>query len=68
MYLDLIPVRSFLHTSSGRVSPQTSNSTQTELSPSAAPQDDQLHPKEVISFKMHVIRSKYELFMYVSFL
>ncbi|XP_058649430.1 actin filament-associated protein 1-like 2 isoform X2 [Onychostoma macrolepis] len=46
VYLDLIPVRSFLHTSSGRVSPQTSNTAQTELSPSAAPQDDQLHPKE----------------------
>ncbi|KAL1264527.1 hypothetical protein QQF64_004882, partial [Cirrhinus molitorella] len=46
VYLDLIPVRSFLHTSSGRVSPQTSNITQTELSPSPAPQDDQLQPKE----------------------
>ncbi|KAK9965736.1 hypothetical protein ABG768_004810 [Culter alburnus] len=46
VYLDLIPVRSFLHTSSGRVSPQTSNSVQTELSPSAAPQDDQLQPEE----------------------
>uniref|UniRef100_A0A672MDM4 Actin filament-associated protein 1-like 2 n=1 Tax=Sinocyclocheilus grahami TaxID=75366 RepID=A0A672MDM4_SINGR len=46
VYLDLISVRSFLHTSSGRVSPQTSNTAQTELSPSAAPQDDQLHPKE----------------------
>ncbi|XP_059388453.1 actin filament-associated protein 1-like 2 isoform X2 [Carassius carassius] len=46
VYLDLIPVRSFLHTSSGRVSPQTSNILQTELSPSAAPQEDQLHPKE----------------------
>ncbi|XP_016367551.1 actin filament-associated protein 1-like 2 isoform X2 [Sinocyclocheilus rhinocerous] len=41
VYLDLIPVRSFLHTSSGRVSPQT------ELSPSSAPQDDQLHSKEI---------------------
>ncbi|XP_067225000.1 actin filament-associated protein 1-like 2 isoform X2 [Chanodichthys erythropterus] len=46
VYLDLIPVRSFLHTSSGRVSPQASNSVQTELSPSAAPQDDQLQPEE----------------------
>ncbi|KTG04548.1 hypothetical protein cypCar_00000687 [Cyprinus carpio] len=46
VYLDLIPVRSFLHTSSGRVSPQTSNTAQTELSPSAAPKDDQLHHKE----------------------
>ncbi|XP_016343651.1 actin filament-associated protein 1-like 2 isoform X2 [Sinocyclocheilus anshuiensis] len=42
VYLDLIPVRSFLHTSSGRVSPQT------ELSPSSAPQDDQLHSKEFL--------------------
>ncbi|XP_073684242.1 actin filament-associated protein 1-like 2 isoform X1 [Garra rufa] len=46
VYLDLIPVRSFLHTSSGRVSPQASNTAQIELSPSAAPQDDQLQPKE----------------------
>ncbi|XP_067285734.1 actin filament-associated protein 1-like 2 isoform X2 [Pseudorasbora parva] len=46
VYLDLIPVRSFLHTSPGRVSPQMSNTAQTELSPSAAPQDDQLQPQE----------------------
>ncbi|XP_050980357.1 actin filament-associated protein 1-like 2 isoform X2 [Labeo rohita] len=46
VYLDLIPLRSFLHTSSGRVSPQTSNIAQTELSPSTAPQNDQLNPKE----------------------
>ncbi|XP_077056773.1 actin filament-associated protein 1-like 2 isoform X2 [Siphateles boraxobius] len=46
VYLDLIPVRSFLHTSSGRVSPQISNTVQTELSPSAAPQHDQLQPQE----------------------
>ncbi|KAK7134857.1 hypothetical protein R3I93_018081 [Phoxinus phoxinus] len=47
VYLDLIPVRSFLHTSSGRVSPQISNTVQTELSPSAAPQNDLLQPQEV---------------------
>ncbi|CAM4710704.1 unnamed protein product [Leuciscus chuanchicus] len=46
VYLDLIPVRSFLHTSSGRVSPQMSNTVQTELSPSDAPQHDQLQPQE----------------------
>ncbi|XP_007259330.3 actin filament-associated protein 1-like 2 isoform X1 [Astyanax mexicanus] len=33
VYLDLIPVRSFLHTSSGRVSPQSTPSPQTERSP-----------------------------------
>nr|XP_021336035.1 actin filament-associated protein 1-like 2 isoform X1 [Danio rerio] len=43
VYLDLIPLRSFLHTSSGRVSPQTSSTTQTEISPSTTPHvDDQL--------------------------
>ncbi|XP_056124796.1 actin filament-associated protein 1-like 2 isoform X2 [Rhinichthys klamathensis goyatoka] len=46
VYLDLIPVRSFLHTSSGRGSPQMSNTVQTELSPSAAPEHDQLQPQE----------------------
>lgn len=46
VYLDLIPVRSFLHTSPGGVSPQMSNTVQTEHSPSAAPQDDQLQPQE----------------------
>ncbi|KAG1954914.1 actin filament-associated protein 1-like [Pimephales promelas] len=46
VYLDLIPVRSFLHLSSGSVSPQMSNTVQTELSPSAAPEHDQLQPQE----------------------
>ncbi|XP_051530630.1 actin filament-associated protein 1-like 2 isoform X2 [Myxocyprinus asiaticus] len=46
-YLDLIPVRSFLHTSSGRVSPQKSNSPQTETSPSAVPHEEQQHPEPV---------------------
>ncbi|KTG35088.1 hypothetical protein cypCar_00018883 [Cyprinus carpio] len=46
VYLDLVPVRSFLHTSSGRVSPHTSNTAQTEPSPSSAPPDDHLHSKE----------------------
>ncbi|XP_052426969.1 actin filament-associated protein 1-like 2 isoform X2 [Carassius gibelio] len=57
VYLDLIPVRSFLHTSSGRVSPQTSNIVQTELSPSAAPQEDQLHPKENETIETSLPRS-----------
>ncbi|XP_057214882.1 actin filament-associated protein 1-like 2 isoform X2 [Triplophysa rosa] len=38
IYLDLIPVRSFLHTSPGSVSPQT------ESSPSAFPQEEHPHP------------------------
>ncbi|XP_056324890.1 actin filament-associated protein 1-like 2 isoform X2 [Danio aesculapii] len=42
VYLDLIPLRSFLHTSSGRVSPQTSSTTQPEISPSTAPHYDDL--------------------------
>ncbi|XP_059387084.1 actin filament-associated protein 1-like 2 isoform X2 [Carassius carassius] len=46
VYLDLVPVRSFLHTSSDRMSLQTSKTAQTELSPSSASQDDQLHSKE----------------------
>lgn len=43
VYLDLIPLRSFLHTSSGGVSPQTSSTAQTELSQSNTPHDDQLN-------------------------
>ncbi|XP_051524052.1 actin filament-associated protein 1-like 2 isoform X2 [Myxocyprinus asiaticus] len=47
IYLDLITVRSFLHTSSGRVSPKMSNSLHTETSPSAVPRDEQQHPEPV---------------------
>ncbi|TRY85408.1 hypothetical protein DNTS_016097 [Danionella cerebrum] len=41
VYLDLIPLRSFLHTNSGRVSPQT-----TELSSSSINHDEQQNPEE----------------------
>ncbi|KAI4872818.1 hypothetical protein NFI96_016137 [Prochilodus magdalenae] len=44
VYLDLIPVRSFLHTSSGRVSPQAPNSPQREHSPIPTSTAEQQNP------------------------
>ncbi|XP_036428607.1 actin filament-associated protein 1-like 2 isoform X2 [Colossoma macropomum] len=44
VYLDLIPVRSFLHTNSGRVSPQSAHSPQREPSPTPAPTAEQQDP------------------------
>ncbi|XP_047673463.1 actin filament-associated protein 1-like 2 isoform X3 [Tachysurus fulvidraco] len=41
VYLDLIPVRSFLHTNSGQVSPQSSSTPKKELSPSPTPSNRQ---------------------------
>ncbi|KAL6475350.1 hypothetical protein MHYP_G00163900 [Metynnis hypsauchen] len=44
VYLDLIPVRSFLHTNSGRVSPQSAHSPQRESSPTPTPTAEQQDP------------------------
>lgn len=41
VYLDLIPVRSFLHTNSGQVSPHSSPTTRKELNPAPAPSNRQ---------------------------
>ncbi|XP_026770782.3 actin filament-associated protein 1-like 2 [Pangasianodon hypophthalmus] len=44
VYLDLIPVRSFLHTNSGQVSPHLSPTTKKELNPSPTPSNRQPDP------------------------
>ncbi|MCI4384329.1 hypothetical protein PGIGA_G00037480 [Pangasianodon gigas] len=44
VYLDLIPVRSFLHTNSGQVSPHSSPTPKKELIPSAIPSNRQPDP------------------------
>ncbi|MCJ8738567.1 hypothetical protein PDJAM_G00037280 [Pangasius djambal] len=44
IYLDLIPVRSFLHTNSGQVSPHSSPTAKKELNPSPSPSNRQPDP------------------------
>ncbi|XP_072522865.1 actin filament-associated protein 1-like 2 [Salminus brasiliensis] len=57
VYLDLIPVRSFLHTSSGRVSPQSAHSPQTEPSPISAPT---VEPQDTVNEDVKPAESEYE--------
>ncbi|XP_066520607.1 actin filament-associated protein 1-like 2 [Hoplias malabaricus] len=48
VYLDLLPVRSFLHTNCGRVSPQFGQSSQREHSPTPGPTEQLDHANEDI--------------------
>lgn len=55
VYLDLIPVRSFLHTNSGPVSPHSSPKIKKDLSPAPTPSNRQQDPgSEVRTNRAHL--------------